>query len=122
MGIVEAMAAVRRVGVIRAENGRLLIEVDRRHLGTLEAHIEVLRRCKAQAVAILQAETTEPTQAAIDAASDYLNRVGAGVQRKPEGYRLTGDCETAETKAALKVLGLDHLPTEAKEMNTGDDR
>ncbi|MFN7545165.1 MAG: hypothetical protein ACK5TN_20505 [Acidobacteriota bacterium] len=81
MGIGEAIEAVRQLGVVRAEAGRLLIEVDRRHLGALAAHIEVLKRCKAQAVALLEAEVSAPSQMAIDRAADILNSAGVGLQR-----------------------------------------
>jgi hypothetical protein len=81
MGIGEALEAVRQLGIVRAEAGRLLIEVDRRHLGALEAHIEVLRRGKAQALALLEAEVSAPSQAVIDRAADVLNAAGVGLQR-----------------------------------------
>lgn len=108
MGISEAIEAVRQLGNVRAEAGRLLIEVDRRHLGALEAHIEVLRRGKAQALALLEAEVSAPSQTAIDRASDILNSAGVGLQRLggvtcvmiPEA----GD--GPELRWALKVMGL----------------
>ena len=38
MGIAEAIEAVRQLGIVRTEAGRLLIEVDRRHWGTGGSH------------------------------------------------------------------------------------
>jgi hypothetical protein len=108
MGIAEAIEAIRQLGIVRAEGGRLLIEVDRRHLGVLEAHIEVLRRCKMQALALLESEYSAPSQATIDRAADVLNRAGVGLQRLggvtcaliPEAT------DGPEVRWALRVMGL----------------
>jgi hypothetical protein len=96
------------LGIVRAEAGRLLIEVDRRHLGAIEAHIAVLRRGKAQALALLEAEVSAPSQTAIDRAADTLNRAGVGLQRMggvacamvPEA------ADVPEVRWALAVMGL----------------
>ncbi len=109
MGIGEAIEAVRQLGIVRAEAGRLLIEVDRRHLEALEAHIEVLRRGKAQALALLEAEILAPSQVAIDRAAGILNGAGVGLQRLggvvcvmiPEA------ADGPELRWALKSMGLE---------------
>ena len=108
MGIGEAIEAVRQLGIVRAEAGRLLIEVDRRHLGALEAHIEVLRRGKAQALALLEAEFSAPSQAAIDRASDILNAAGIGLQRMGGVVcvMMPESADGPEVRWALRVMGL----------------
>lgn len=108
MGIAEAIEAVRQLGIVRAEAGRLLTEVDRRHLGVVEAHIEALKRGKAQAVAILEPEVSSPSQAAIDRATDVLNCSGIGLQRMGGVLHVMVPRETdgPEVRWALQVLGL----------------
>ena len=108
MGITEALAAVRRVGVIRIEKGRLLIEVDRRHLGALEAHLAVLRLNKALALATLEAEATSPTQGAIDEASSWLNACGVGIQILGDHVcaLLPAGADVPAARRALVTLGM----------------
>ena len=73
MGVAEAIEAVRQFGVVHTEAGHLLIEADRKHTGAPAAHLKVSRRGKTQALAMLEAEVLEPSQATIDSSAGILN-------------------------------------------------
>jgi hypothetical protein len=109
MGVAEALAAVRQLGAVHAQAGRLLIEVDRRHLGALAASIEVLKRYKAEALEMLEREESAPSQATLDRAAGILNAAGVGLQRMGATVcvMLPEAADGPEVHWALKVMALE---------------
>ena len=110
MTIHEAIFAVRQVGSIVADAGRITLQIPPAAKAELGPAIETLRLDRLATIAAL--ESVEFGQAEIDHALTVVNRRGVRIMALADGVTIGvwSDLDGPEIRAALRVLEMDQRP------------
>ncbi len=108
MTVAEALGTIRRVGTVESHSGVLKLKFPEDAASRLRDAVETLKAFKTEALTLL----SEPTATELDAASHVLRRNGVRFMQI-DGKHVGGvwsDLDGPELRAALRILGTDHLP------------